>query len=128
MAKQNKKVGKGIYWTPRILSIIFILFLAMFSLDVFSMDLSFGQIMLGLLMHNIPVIILIIILVFAWKYELVGGVAFILAGLAYIVLTLRTAFINGFEWFYLSWILQISGIAFIIGALWLVNWYKKKKN
>jgi len=127
MVKRIKGVGKGIYWTPRILSIIFILFIAMFSLDVFSMEASFGQIMLGLLIHNIPTFILIIILVFAWKYELVGGIAFIFAGLAYIVLTLRTAFINGFQWYYLAWILQISGIAFIIGALWIVNWYKKKK-
>jgi len=128
MAKRDKKVGKGIYWTPRILSIIFILFLAMFSLDVFSMEASFGQIMLGLLIHNIPVLILIIILVFAWKYELVGGIAFILAGLLYACLVLVTAGRDGFQWYYLAWVLQISGIAFIIGALWLVNWYKKKKN
>jgi len=127
MVKRVNGVGKGIYWTPRILSIIFILFIALFSLDVFGPGLTAGQIMLGLLIHNIPTFILIIILGFAWKYELVGGIAFILAGLAYIVLTLRTAFINGFQGYYIAWILQISGIAFIIGVLWFVNWYKKKK-
>ena len=48
-------MNKFIYWAPRILSIIFILFLAMFSLDVITPDASFGEIIVGLFMHNIPV-------------------------------------------------------------------------
>ena len=31
-----KKTGKGLYWAPRILSILFICFLSLFSLDVFE--------------------------------------------------------------------------------------------
>ena len=34
---------------------------------------------------------------------------------------------NPFEWYYLVWALQISGVAFFIGILFLVNWFKKKK-
>lgn len=122
--KSNKarKIGKFIYWAPRILSIIFILFLALFSLDVFGMGLNFWQAILALLMHNIPALILSIILLISWKYEWVGGVAFILAGIIYIILLLR----NPFEWYMLSWAIQISGIAFLIGILFLVNWFKKK--
>lgn len=120
---RTKKVSKFIYWTPRILSIIFILFLAMFSLDVFGTGLGFWGTILGLFMHNIPVLILTGVLILAWKYEIVGGIAFILGGLLYIVLLL----INGFEWYKIAWALQISGIAFLVGILFLINWYKKKK-
>ncbi len=38
---------KWLYWTPRILAIIFICFLLLFSLDVFGQGLSFSQKILG---------------------------------------------------------------------------------
>jgi len=117
------RVGKFIFWTPRILSIIFILFLAMFSLDVFEGNYGFWGTVAGLFMHNIPVIILSILLIIAWKHELVGAIAFILAGIFYIIFLLK----NSFEWYILSWAVQISGIAFFIGILFLINWKKKKK-
>jgi len=93
------------------------------SLDVFSPDLSLWQIAVGLFMHNIPAFILLIILLISWRYEIAGGIAFILAGLLYIILLMR----NPFEWYMLFWAIQISGIAFLIGILFLINWYKKKK-
>ncbi|HLC57302.1 MAG TPA: hypothetical protein VJH95_01895, partial [Candidatus Nanoarchaeia archaeon] len=105
--KKTSRVSKGLYWTPRILTIIFLLFLALMSLDVFSPELSFWQILLGLFMHNIPVFILLIILLISWKHEIVGGTAFILAGILYIALLMR----NPFEWYMLAWAIQISGIA-----------------
>jgi len=118
-----KQINKYLYWTPRILSILFILFLTLFSLDVFSPELKWWEIALGLLIHNIPSLILTLILIITWKHEIVGGIAFILAGLLYIALLFKSPF----EWFMLIWALQISGIAFLIGALFLVNWFQKKK-
>jgi hypothetical protein len=122
-----KKRNKFIYWTPRILSIAFICFLALFSLDVIQPGLSISQIMIGLFMHNIPALILLVVLLISWKYEIVGGIAFILFGILYIITILRTAIANSFEWYYLSWIVQISGIAFFIGILFLIGWFKKRK-
>ncbi len=119
-----EKINKFIYWTPRILSIIFILFLALFSLDVFDTGLSFWQTVVAFLMHNIPVFVLSIVLIISWKYEIVGGVAFILVGLLYVVLTLIN---KPFEWYMLAWIVQISGVAFFIGVLFLAGWFKKNK-
>nr|MBA4404818.1 hypothetical protein [Nanoarchaeum sp.] len=119
----KKEVTKFIYWTPRILSILFIFFLALMSLDVFSPELTFWQTLLALLMHNIPTIILLVALLIFWKYEIVGAIAFILAGLIYIILLMR----NPFEWYYLAWAIQISGIAFVIGILFFINWSRKKK-
>lgn len=121
MAK--KKISKWLYWTPRILSIIFILFLALFSLDVFGNNYGFWGTLLALFMHNIPSLVLLIILIISWKYEIVGGIAFILAGLLYIYLVLSR---TQFEWFILTWILQISGVAFLVGILFLINWFKKR--
>ena len=119
----EKKINRFVYWTPRILSIIFILFLALFSLDIFDLKLGFWQTILGLFMHNLPALILLVVLLISWKYEIVGGIAFILAGLLYIIRLMM----NPFEWYMLSWSLTIAGPAFFIGILFFINWFKKKK-
>jgi len=123
---------KYLYWIPRILSIIFILFLSLFALDIFDLHLGFWGTILGLFMHLIPSFILVILLLVSWRYEWVGGITFILAGTLYIVWMLMTALTNPFEWYLLSWSLIIAGPAFFIGILWFLNWknrknFKKKK-
>jgi hypothetical protein len=121
-----KKINKFIYWPPRILSILFILFLALFSLDVFDQKLTFWQAILGLFMHNIPSLVLLIVLLISWKYEIVGGIAYILAGLLYIVMIITNMAKSKFEWYLLSWTIPIAGPAFLIGILFIVGWVKKK--
>lgn len=64
-----------IYWTPRILAILAILFMMIFSLDCFEGEAK--KVLICLAMHNIPAFIIIIVLVIAWKYELIGGVLFV---------------------------------------------------
>jgi hypothetical protein len=118
------KNSKFIYWTPRILSIIIILFLALFSFDVISSDLSLGEIITGMLVHNIPTLVLIIIVIISWKYEIVGGIAFLLAGLMYIVFATTRAEI----WYIaIAWSIQIAGPALLTGVLFMVNWFQKKQ-
>jgi len=73
---------KALYWTPRIITILAILFMMMFSFDVFGGNEPLSKKLLGFLMHNIPVLILIVVLVVAWKWEIVGGVLFIVAFIA----------------------------------------------
>jgi len=124
----GKKIGKFVYWTPRILSILFLIFLALMSLDIFDMKLGFWGTIIGLFMHNIPVFILTILLIISWKHEIVGGIAFILAGIVYIAILLMNAVKTGFEVYYLAWAVQISGIAFFIGIMFLVGWFKKRKS
>lgn len=115
-------INKGLYWTPRVIGIIFVLFLALMSLDVFGPGQDFWQTTGALVLHLIPALILLAVLLVSWKYEIVGGVGFILAGLVYIGLL----FASPFEWFKVVWALQISGIAFLVGILFLVGWKKKK--
>lgn len=125
----EQKTNRFIVWAPRILSILFILFLAMFSLDIFDGNYGFWGTILGLFMHNIPVFILAIIVWISWKHEIVGGIAFILAGLLYITqLAITTVKNPPFHWYYLSWSLIIAGPAILVGVLFLIGWFKKKKN
>lgn len=122
--RKARKASKVIYWLPRILTIIFILFLALFSLDIFEGDYGFWGTVLGLFMHNIPSLVLAVVLWISWKYDLVGAIAFFLAGIAYIVLL----FMNPeFEWYFISWAFTISGPAFAIGILWILSWKAKKR-
>lgn len=114
--------NKYIYWTPRILSILFIAFLSLFSLDVFGEGMSFLEVVIGLLMHNIPSFVLAGVLWIAWKREWVGGVMFIAAGLLYISFGIK----NAPDWpSTIMWSLIIAGPAFLIGALFFVNWFKR---
>lgn len=118
----SEKINKYIYWSPRILGIMFILFLMLFSLDVFEPGLSPQQITIALFMHNIPAMLLLVVFIISWKREIVGGIVFILAGLLYIALL---AINPTFEWYMLSWSVIIAGPAFMIGILFLLNWRKK---
>lgn len=121
------KINRFLYWTPRIISIAFILFLALMSLDVFSSQSGFQQIALGLFMHNIPVIILIVVLLISWKRELVGAIVFTLAGVLYVAMMAINMFRYQFEGYMLSYSLIVAGPAFIIGILFMVNWRNRQK-
>lgn len=121
-----RKTNKILYWTPRILAILFILFLTLFSFDVFEPGLTAGQIALALLMHNIPSIVLTILLIFAWKREWLGALAFIIGGLAYIASIIWNSLTTPFEWYHLSWSLIIAGPAFLVGILFWLNWKRKR--
>lgn len=122
---KDNKINKFIFWLPRILGIILVLFLALMSFDVITEYPSTKEIVLGLFMHNIPTFICLFILIISWKYEMVGGIAFNAAGLFYIGLLLYNdiSLLN-----ILTWGLQISGVAFLIGIFFLINYFKKKRN
>lgn len=68
---------KLFYWTPRILAILAILLMMVFSLD--CLDSGGTDALICLVMHNIPAFIIILVLVIAWKWELIGGILFVIA-------------------------------------------------
>ena len=66
---------------PRIICILAILFVSMFAADAFEPGLTIWQQLGGFFMHLIPTYVLIAALVVAWKWELVGGIVFLVIGL-----------------------------------------------
>ncbi len=117
----KKKLKPGLqllYWSPRVIGIIFSAFIMLFSLDVFQESKGFWETALAFLMHNIPVFVMVIILIVTWRWEWFGGILFSLLGFIYI----------GMAWgrFPFGTCAIISGLLFLIGGLFLLNWKYRK--
>jgi len=108
-----------LFWAPRILCLMFALFISLFSLDVFGEGYGFWKTILALLMHLRPTAIILLVLVISWRWEWVGGIVYIILGLLYIVMTR-----GHFAWLVY---LAMSGPLFLIGVLFLINWFYKKE-
>jgi hypothetical protein len=109
---------KTLLWTPRVLGILFVLFLGIFALDIFDMQLGFWGTIVGLFMHLIPNILLGIVIALAWKWEWVGAVGFLGWAIFYVERAL------GFDWVTYA---IIAGIPALIGLLYLVGWIWRKR-
>jgi hypothetical protein len=109
---------KIIYWSPRVLSISFVLFLSLFSLDIFNEHAGWNIIM-PLLVHLIPALLLLVAVLIAWKYDLVGALVFVGFAIWY---TWSAGFDRP-----VSWYLSIAAPAAIVGVLFLASWYQKRK-
>lgn len=121
MSTRSEKI---IYWTPRITSIVLIAFLTMFSFDVFSEGYTFWETLLALLMHNIPSLVLTVVLILAWRFELVGTVVFGCAALFYMFVS-RNA--EDQLLLALAYSLILAGPALLISLLFYLGWRNKKK-
>ncbi|MCK4663116.1 MAG: hypothetical protein KAT68_09645 [Bacteroidales bacterium] len=119
MKTKRKSIMRLLFWTPRILCILFIVFISLFALDVFDEGNDFWHTILALLMHLIPTFLLIIILVISWRLEWVGGILFFALAIFYIVWA--------WDKFPLSAYFSISGPLFIISVLFLINWVYRKE-
>jgi hypothetical protein len=76
------KTGKLI-WIPKVLAMIFIVFLSLLALDAFSGDAPFIKKLAGFSVHLIPSFILVLTLLISWKKPLIGGSIFILLSMAF---------------------------------------------
>jgi hypothetical protein len=114
----NKPLKQTLFWTPRILGILFVLFLSLFALDIFDMNLGFWGTIVGLFMHLIPSIALAIAVALAWRWEWIGAALFIGWAIWYV------ATARGFPW---SVYVLIAGIPFVVGVLFFAGWITKKE-
>ena len=123
-----KKISERLlYWTPRILTILYILFLAVFSLDIFDENLGFWGTILGLIIHNIPSLVLLALLLISWKRALFGAIAFSLSGIAVAILVFSKQ--PGAFTLLLSVIMAMP--ALVVGSLFAWGWRNEsalKKN
>jgi hypothetical protein len=102
-----------LFWLPRILSIAFVAFIAMFALDVFSESHGFLQTALALSIHLLPAAVLALVLIAAWRWDWVGALLFAVLGGIYAWKTLPA---------HPSWTFTISLPLFVLAALFLANW------
>jgi formate-dependent nitrite reductase membrane component NrfD len=79
---KSPRLASTIRWAARTLGILAIAFVSLFALDAFSGGAGLGQKIAAFLLHMIPSFVLIIVLIIAWKHELVGGILMTLIGLA----------------------------------------------
>ena len=115
----TKPVKRLLFWTPRILCILFAVFVSLFCFDVFGEGYSFWKTILALLMHLIPTGIILVVLAVSWRWEWVGAILFSALGALYIVM-----FRGRFMWHVY---LTMSGPLFLVGFLFLINWMYRKQ-
>ncbi len=114
-------VERGLFWAPRVLGILFALFVSSFAQDVVGEGYGFWGTILALTMHLIPTMIILAALVIAWRWEAVGGILFIALGVFY---ALETWFRTQLPW---STYVVIAGPLFLIGGLFLADWAYRAK-
>ncbi len=112
------KSARGVlFWAPRILTNLFALVLSMFALDVFAETSGFVETLTALVLHLIPTFLFVVLLVLAWRRELIGVIAF--AGLA---ITYVVVMWGRFHWSAYS---TISGALLLMSVLFLLSWRQR---
>lgn len=118
IVKKTDKCRKSI-WIPRILAILFILFLIVFSFDVFEGEASLFEKLGGFLIHSIPSLVMLAALIALRSYPIACGTVFIVIGIIF------TLFFNTYTG--LAKFLAISFPPVIIGALFIIFSLKRNK-
>ena len=114
------KSAKGVlFWAPRILTILFALFLSVFALDVFGETKGFLATLTALALHLMPAFLVVVLLVLAWRWELIGAMAFAGLAITYVVL----------NWgrFPLVTYATISGPLLLMSVLFLLSWRQRDR-
>ena len=108
--------GKLLQWSPRILAVLVCLFLGLFSLDAFEGEKTFPQTIVDFAIHLTPVLILLGVVVVAWRWEWVGALVFTGVALVY-AYAART---------HVSWIPIIAGPLLMVGILFFWSWISRR--
>ena len=115
----NIKLESVTLWAPRVLGILFAMFLSLFALDVFEEGYGFWGTTFALLMHLVPVYLVLIAVLVAWRWEPVGALLYAALGVAYLVLAW-----GRFHW---SVYVVISGPLFLLATMLVVDWSLRMK-
>lgn len=119
---------KSLYWAPRVLCILAILFVSMFAADAFEAGIPFWKQLLGFLIHLIPSFILTAMLVVSWKWELVGGIIFSALGVLFTPFIFTHNFqMNHSVWMSIGIVLMITFPFILVGALFISSHFITKR-
>ncbi|PKP30537.1 MAG: hypothetical protein CVT99_12785 [Bacteroidetes bacterium HGW-Bacteroidetes-16] len=124
-----KKTLALFHWLPRILCITAILFISLFALDAFDPELSLWQQLAAFLIHLIPSFVLGVILLVAWKWEYIGGFIFTVLGLGLSPWVYMMNYqMNHSVWMSMGVVLMITFPFVVVGILFVLSHFLKKKN
>lgn len=103
-------------WAPRVLGAALAFLVSIFALDVFEEGRGIQETAWALWMHLIPAFLLLAVLAVAWRWAWVGAVGY--GGLAALYAVWARQ--------HPVWILEIGGPAFLVAALFLLSWLKRR--
>lgn len=110
----KRSANLWLFWTPRILWVLFAIFVSLFALDVFDESYGFWGTILALLIHLIPTGIILMALIIAWRWEW--------AGILFIALAAFDLIQYG-RGRYSSFHAMICGLLVFIGILFIASWF-----
>lgn len=105
-------------WIPRVLAIIFILFISVFALDALPAEDDFLRNLVGFFIHLMPSFLLLAMLIIFWKRPRYSGYVFLFLGIVF-TLFFRT-------YLRLDVFLLISFPPLLIGILFIAAHFLKK--
>jgi hypothetical protein len=95
-------LARTLYWTPRILGLLFAAFLGLFVFE----DVS----------HLLTAAVMLLAVVAAWKYELAGASLFAAAGIWYSIVARAHP----------TWILVVAGPLFLLAGLFAADYWLRR--
>jgi hypothetical protein len=107
-----------LFWTPRVLAILFAGFLGIFAADVFDETQGFWSTAVALLLHLVPSGLILLILVIAWRHEWLGGLFYLAISLLFFVTS------SGDRIAYAA----ISGPLALIALLFFAHWRLSRRS
>jgi hypothetical protein len=123
-----KTTDKILYWAPRIICILAIVFISLFAADSFGPGRTLWQQLGAFFMHLIPSFILLVFLLVAWKWELIGGIIFTAAGIGFSpVIYMHNYNMNHSVRMSLIDVLIVTIPFLLVGILFLIGYYRKSK-
>jgi hypothetical protein len=105
-------------WIPRIFGILVSLFIGMFALDAFGHGKPLTEALADFAIHLSPALVLLALVLASFRWEWVGGVAFIGLAIAYALTMSRGR---------LDWTLLISGPLMVVGVLFMWSWFHRNE-
>lgn len=111
------KPGRFLLWAPRVLTILFILFISTFALDAFQENLTLSQAITAFVIHLLPSAILLVILIVSWRWPAGGVLYIVLAGWYIARFPSRPVLVH----------VIIAGPAILCGALFIIQYLNRGK-
>jgi hypothetical protein len=103
-------------WCPRVLGFAVTAFMGLFALD--ALESGGPRAWADAAIHLVPAAVVLTVVVLSWRRPWIGGVTFVLLGVAYaLAVSVR-----------LDWIAAISGPLMVLGALYLLAWRRLRVN